>query len=197
MSDTSEGHSGGVGSVSAALRAYVCKRVLSFSYLFQNMMHFYLHHPTNTLLLLQLSFSISALSVSPPSFVLGNSITALCWWNLFSVYSCKKAELLDVIVCPWNDVDAIGFTDGPECWMRVKQNGWEMGPSLSTHGEGCSCVRALKKAFHLSQWLPCASCMVVKDIVADEIQKWTTAKWHASTTKARTWQNATDVKVYC
>lgn len=42
------------------------------------------------------SFSISALSISPPppppfaSLVLGNSITALCWWNLFSVYSCKK-----------------------------------------------------------------------------------------------------------
>lgn len=60
-----------------------------------------------------------------PSLVLGNSITALCWWNLFSVYSYEKAELLDVIVCPWNDVDAIGFTDGPECWMRVKLSGGE------------------------------------------------------------------------
>lgn len=60
-----------------------------------------------------------------PSLVLGNSIAALCWWNLFSVYSCKKAELLDVIVCPWNDVDAIGFTNGPECWMRVKPSGGE------------------------------------------------------------------------
>lgn len=44
--------------------------------------------------------------------------------NLSSMYSCNKAELLAVIVCPWNDVDAISFTAGCECWTWV---GWEGG----------------------------------------------------------------------
>lgn len=36
--------------------------------------------------------------------------------NLSSMYSCNKAWLVGVIVCPWNDVDAISFTAGCECW---------------------------------------------------------------------------------
>lgn len=80
----------GVGLFLLFLGAHMCKRALLLSHLFHYMMHFYHYNPTNTLLLF---FHFSSLHFSPPPFpslVLGNSITALCWWNLFSVYSCKK-----------------------------------------------------------------------------------------------------------
>lgn len=77
------------------------------------------------------SFSISALSISPPPLLLSppSSLGIQSRPYVGETFSLcihvRKAELLDVIVCPWNDVDAIGFTGGPECWMRGKPSGGE------------------------------------------------------------------------
>lgn len=115
----------GVGLFLLFLGAHMCKPALLLSHLFHYMMHFYRYNPTNTLLLF---FHFSSLHFSPllsPPSSLGIQSRPYVGETFSLCIHVRKAELLDVIVCPWNDVDAIGFTDGPECWMRVKPSGGE------------------------------------------------------------------------
>lgn len=67
--------------------------------------------------------------------------------NLSSMYSCNKAGLLRVIVCPWNDVDAISFTVGCECWACEwgGEGGKTVSKSWSTYGDDWSCGRVLNR----------------------------------------------------
>ena len=79
------------------------------------------HQTVETPCSCSLTFPFQVPNVSPSflPLVLGNSITEQCCWKPFLyVFMYQGSAIVAVIVCPWNDVDAISFSGGCECWAR-------------------------------------------------------------------------------